>query len=763
MKVSVVIPTRNGEATLGRCLEAVFAQQAPFPFDVLVVDSDSTDRTREVAARFPVRIRVIDVRDFDHGDTRNLGALLTDGDLIAFLVQDAWPASRDWLRALAACFDDPTVAGAYCRVLPRPEASVLARRAAERDLAFRALRRVVRIDDRARYDAMSPHERRLFVDFNDVASCLRRSAWRALPFARTAFGEDLLWARGALEAGHAIAFEPAAAIHHSHEYDAAGVRARARVDAWFNRVYLDRVNVANRRDALTLAVRHTRDDLAALAATGHGALRRAAAAPGLLRYHWNGFDGFREGGRSRERRPTPRPAPAAALRVLIVAHSFPPEAIAGTEVFSAALAGALSERGHDVSILHRTADPALADRTLDETRQAGLRVFRFANHLRLRHVGEGYAVPEAEAAFRDVLARVRPDVVHFQHLIHLSARLPQIAREHGVPSLVTLADYWFRCPKVQLLRDLRTPCAGPPPGALACAACVSARPGLVPALQALAPVTRSALAAWAAPYLGRRAGGARTDLVAHLALRPAVMRAGLGAASFLIAPSRFLRDRVVEAGLDPERLVVSDYGFARDWAAGVAPLPRRSATSPLRVGFVGSLIEHKGLEVLAAACAAVADPRVELHVHGDHERTPEAKGIVARVRALAPSVRLHGAFAPGQIAAVLGDLDVLVVPSLWYENSPLTIHEAFLARRPVVVSDLGGMRELVADGRGGLRFRAGDATDLARVLRRLLDEPDLAPALAATAPAVKSIEECAAEMEVKYRQAIGLAPEPPQS
>jgi glycosyltransferase involved in cell wall biosynthesis len=73
------------------------------------------------------------------------------------------------------------------------------------------------------------------------------------------------------------------------------------------------------------------------------------------------------------------------------------------------------------------------------------------------------------------------------------------------------------------------------------------------------------------------------------------------------------------------------------------------------------------------------------------------------------------------------------------------------------VSDLGGMRELVAEGVGGLRFRAGDPEDLARVMRRFLDEPGLAQRVGTAAPAVKTVEENAAEMDVRYRQVIGLA------
>src|SRR5206468_186107 len=87
------------------------------------------------------------------------------------------------------------------------------------------------------------------------ASCLRRAVWQRLPFARTPFGEDLIWARGALEAGHAIVFDPRAEVVHSHEYSPAAVRRRTAVDGWWNRAYLGRACVASPGDALVMARR----------------------------------------------------------------------------------------------------------------------------------------------------------------------------------------------------------------------------------------------------------------------------------------------------------------------------------------------------------------------------------------------------------------------------------------------------------------------------------------------------------------------------
>jgi GT2 family glycosyltransferase/glycosyltransferase involved in cell wall biosynthesis len=449
------------------------------------------------------------------------------------------------------------------------------------------------------------------------------------------------------------------------------------------------------------------------------------------------------------------------LDVLLVLHAFPPETMAGTEVVTLSLARELARRGHRVTVLHRTGDPGQPEGTITETAYDGLRVLRLARHDRSRTLAETDRDAGVDAAFRELLQREAPDVVHFQHLLHLSARLPLICREQGVPSILTVHDFWFRCPKVQLIRDDGRLCAGPPP-LLGCAVCLDGRPGEIDALARLSrPLARplQALATSSFPAAAHRLpGGARMVHLAQVAERPARMMQTLLAPDFVIAPSRFMKEKMVEAGVPAKLLIVSDNGMETAWLETYRP---RVSDGRVRFGFVGSLVWYKGLEVLARAFALLGDPRAELHVHGDGESAAELREVAARARAAAgasPSVVFHGAFTPSRLGEVLGSIDVLVVPSLWYENSPLTIHEAFQARLPVLASDHGGLRDLVWEGKGGLRFRAGDEKDLARVMRLFLEDPALAGRLAAAAPEVKSVAVSAAEMEVKYRQAIGLRP-----
>jgi glycosyltransferase involved in cell wall biosynthesis len=170
----------------------------------------------------------------------------------------------------------------------------------------------------------------------------------------------------------------------------------------------------------------------------------------------------------------------------------------------------------------------------------------------------------------------------------------------------------------------------------------------------------------------------------------------------------------------------------------------------VRFGFVGSLVWYKGGEVMLRAMKRLPPARASLEVHGEF-RPKEDPHHATLARLAGPNVRFHGGFDNADVARVYSGIDVLLVPSLWWENSPITIHEAWLTKTPVVASGIGGMKEFVRDGVDGLHFAVGDDADLAAKMRRFLDEPGLLARLAADPPQVKTIEEDAAATEYRYR------------
>jgi rhamnosyltransferase len=216
--VSVVIPTFEAGPGFDELLKRLFSQRTDFGYEVLVIDSGSRDGTVELAERYGASVHRINPGEFDHGATRNLGASLSSGRYVAFLVQDALPKDDAWLAAMVDDLDaDETVAGVYGRQIPRPESGPLTRALMRGWPTSSRQRREQSAGDPASYGALSPATRRSLATFDNVSSCVRRSVWECYPFEQTRFGEDLRWGKAVVEAGHTLVYEPRSAVLHSHE------------------------------------------------------------------------------------------------------------------------------------------------------------------------------------------------------------------------------------------------------------------------------------------------------------------------------------------------------------------------------------------------------------------------------------------------------------------------------------------------------------------------------------------------------------------
>jgi rhamnosyltransferase len=210
MRVSVVIRTYNEAASLAATLRAVLAQRGVEP-EVVVVDSESTDGTREIAASFPVKWVVIPKASFTYGRALNVGIAATSAPVVANLSAHALPFDRDWLRNLTRPFDDPLVDGVVGKTLPHPDCNPFDRR---------GLLRQYGTEPRCLCDGGMP-------SFANANGAIRRAAWHAQPFDETLpFSEDLRWARQRLGLGRRLAYAPDAVVFHSHNETPAELQRR---------------------------------------------------------------------------------------------------------------------------------------------------------------------------------------------------------------------------------------------------------------------------------------------------------------------------------------------------------------------------------------------------------------------------------------------------------------------------------------------------------------------------------------------------------
>lgn len=236
-KASIVIPTLNAGPVFERVLEAVANQRAPWPFEVLVVDSGSTDGTLDVVKRFPnVRLHEIDKKDFNHGATRNLGAELTDGEFIAFLTHDAMPVNDRWLYNMVTSIERfPNAAGAFGKHYAWPDASPFTKRDMKQHFElFGTLPIAISKDtNKKRWKNKEESWLQALHFYSDNNSCFRRSVWKDIPYRKVAFGEDQLWAWDIINAGYEKVYAPQAIVYHSHDYDEAETFERSRIESAF--------------------------------------------------------------------------------------------------------------------------------------------------------------------------------------------------------------------------------------------------------------------------------------------------------------------------------------------------------------------------------------------------------------------------------------------------------------------------------------------------------------------------------------------------
>lgn len=221
LKASVVIPTKNPGPIFRQVLAAVCSQETPFDYDVLVVDSGSTDGSVEFVREFAdprVRLMQIKPTEFGHGKTRNLAIANTTGEYAAVITHDALPADAHWLQAMVRIADsDPQIAGVFGRHIAYPSASPFTQRDLVGHFNNFSAEPVVSLDDRERYERDVTYRQRLHF-FSDNNALLRRSVWEIHPYPDVDFAEDQIWAKKIIEAGWKKAYSADGVVYHSHDY-----------------------------------------------------------------------------------------------------------------------------------------------------------------------------------------------------------------------------------------------------------------------------------------------------------------------------------------------------------------------------------------------------------------------------------------------------------------------------------------------------------------------------------------------------------------
>jgi glycosyltransferase involved in cell wall biosynthesis len=331
--------------------------------------------------------------------------------------------------------------------------------------------------------------------------------------------------------------------------------------------------------------------------------------------------------------------------------------------------------------------------------------------------------------FHNFLLALQPDVVHVQHTHYLGMDILRAIRNTlpDAPILYTLHEYLPICHRdgVMVRTVDERPCTHSSPRR--CHECFPAyEPG------------------WF--FLRKRFAQSQFALV-----------------DLFLAPSDFLIEKYVDWGIPRERILKNEHG--RKPAKPLEPAERRPARNQL--GYFGQINAFKGTTVLLKAMNILAaeaetrgadaarDPHLRLH-GANLEKQSESfqQEFRESLDSTGANVTWVGRYDEHELPMLMAEVDWVVMPSVWWENCPRVIQEAFQHHRPVICSGIGAMAEKVTDGVNGLHFRVGDSDSLTQTIRRAVSSQELWGRLKAGIPEVRSIGEEAQSLLGIYRELL---------
>ncbi len=461
-------------------------------------------------------------------------------------------------------------------------------------------------------------------------------------------------------------------------------------------------------------------------------------------------------------------------RALLTVHKFFPEHRAGTEVLTLKIAQELQRRNYEVLVV--TANPpdldarhAVGPDHVDYVHD-GVNVHQIGEALRLR----GYTFshefwhPEVASHFGTIVDRFKPDIVHVMHAQNLSAAIIEETKRHNVPIILSPTDFWFICPVVQLKRPDGVICEGPSAGALNCLTCYT--PELFPPkeqfVEALSkrkakladalhsmPLGAVAESALYNAYLASKLPSA----ISATMTRPGVLRDAANKADAITVATKLMRNLFIKNGIRGD--LVQQIPFGID-TAPLEPYQTKTPSETLRIGFIGTLFEHKGVDVLIKAFQDLPkDAKVSLTIYGDPNQFPNyfatLKTLAEKDKNALSKMTFGGTFPNQRLGEVLTSIDVLVVPSRWYENTPLVIQSALATKTPVIVTDLGGMSELIQEDVNGMVFPLNDYKTLSQKFQRILNDPSLLECFRNNIKPERTTSQMMDDIEVLYDKILG--------
>lgn len=428
------------------------------------------------------------------------------------------------------------------------------------------------------------------------------------------------------------------------------------------------------------------------------------------------------------------------MRILLACHQFFPRYYTGTEVLTLETAVELKARGHEVAII--TTEPivqgdAIPDEpVIKKDFIEGFPVWKLIvphpKCLIERMDRESYET-QLTGLYRIIINEWKPDLMHAFHLMRLTGSLIDLVHSYGIPSYLTLTDFWMICPTYQLISHDGSLCSKHNPHK-----CYSCLVSLYSKGMLRMPLHHRLARDY--PKIAGLFHLSSRKIQGILSERMHRHQALMGKIDKVFFSNPFMQNMFHDNNLIAKHEYIVPFPIP-DRSKAVRDLAMPSSDGILKIAFIGTLRHTKGPQVLIEACRRIRDRKdLEAHIWGaapDHKFDRYLKKLAVGI----DWVQFLGTFPQEELPLVLGDCHLVVIPSLWYENTPLIALSSIAARRILIVSDVGGLSSLVVDGVSGYLFPVGDSNKLATLLLTLADNRELLQKISSAIDIPQSISE----------------------
>lgn len=450
------------------------------------------------------------------------------------------------------------------------------------------------------------------------------------------------------------------------------------------------------------------------------------------------------------------------MKILLVTHTFLPKYIGGTEVYTFELAKELSSKGHEVVILNT--DPLSQKRPyeLSKVEYMGLNVVTIHKDItKYSSFIQTYLDHQVDSIYQEYLNKFQPDVIHYLHLMHLSVEMVKVASHLGIPQVITLNDFWFqtsfhsRVTSKGLLMEPYSrnidaqelslklnsgPMVYTP---LTINNFLLSKNKLKLFLLIIKKITNRVTGRFLYPFTIQ-------NYLNMVDKRAKTMRKTLSQLDTVIFPTVFLFQEFCKWKFQTKRVVIAEHGINIKLFNNF----ERLLSNKIRFAFIGAIIPSKGLDVLLNAWRKTNTHNSILKVYGNFDLDKKYSKSLEPLLLGQENIILKGSFQPQDIAKVFSEIDVLVLPSRWFENGPLVLRNALLAKTPVIATNLGSNPEFIKHSKNGLLFTNEDVGDLSQKLSYFIENPEQIGIMAKNIPEQKSIHDDSISLLKIYQNLI---------